>query len=481
MRYDLLIRRATLFDGTGRERFVADLGITDGVIHAIGALALDDAEREIDADGLAVAPGFIDAHTHDDRAVLNGPKAMECKLSQGVTSVVVGNCGVSLSPVAFADRPPAPLDILGASGWDFDSFARYAEHLEDVPPPVNVMALIGHMPLRVEALQGDVTRPANDREIERMRCRLEQALREGASGFSTGLWYPLNRAASKHEVQSIGSVLHAYDGLYCSHMRDEAAGVTESIDETVDAGRAMPAPVVISHHKCMFPENFGRSIKTLAQIEAAQETQTVDFDAYPYNAGSTSLFPDVVRPDVRITITWSTSHPEQAGRDLAEIASDWGLSLRDAAERLLPAGATYFQCDEADVQRILAHPRSMIGSDGLPHDRFPHPRLWGTFPRILGHYARDVGLFTLEAAIEKMTNRTARVFGFEGRGVLAEGAYADLVMFDPQTVIDTATFAKPVQAADGILETWVNGVSAYRNGEGVSGRAAGRLVRRHRR
>ncbi len=480
MRHDLILRGGTLFDGTGRERFAADLAVTDGKISAIGALGGDSAAREVDAKGLAVAPGFIDAHTHDDRAVLGGAADMACKLSQGVTSVVIGNCGVSLSPVAFTERPPPPLELLGADGWSFGSFAAYAERLSDAPPAVNVMALIGHMPLRLEAMDGDVARAANDREIARMRRRLDDALGEGASGISTGLWYPPNKAASEREVSAVGAALQAHGGLYCTHMRDEGPRVTDSIRETLDAGRAMPAPVVISHHKCNFPENYGRSTETLAQIDAAHAHQTVDFDVYPYNAGSTSLFPDVVREDIRVAITWSKPHPEQAGRDLREIAKGWGLPLKEAAQRLLPAGAMYFMMDEGDVRRILAHPRSMIGSDGIPHDLHPHPRLWGTFPRVLGHYARELGLFSLETAIEKMTRRTAQVFGFEGRGVLAAGAHADLVLFDPATVIDTATFADPIRPAAGILETWVNGISAYTHGDGVSRTTAGRLVTRHR-
>ena len=189
-------------------------------------------------------------------------------------------------------------------------------------------------------------------------------------------------------------------------------------------------------------------------IERAAASQAVDFDVYPYVAGSTVLIPDRVREDVPVRISWSIPHPELAGRMLADLAAEWGVSWREAAERLLPAGAIFFQMDEADVRRIMAHPRSMIGSDGLPHDAFPHPRLWGTFPRVLGHYARDLGLFSLETAVAKMTGRCAEVFGLVDRGVIRPGAYADLVLFDPATVRDTATFDDPIRPADGIAETW---------------------------
>ncbi|MDQ2803053.1 MAG: amidohydrolase family protein, partial [Pseudomonadota bacterium] len=176
---------------------------------------------------------------------------------------------------------------------------------------------------------------------------------------------------------------------------------------------------------------------------------------------------------------WSVPHPEMAGRMLAEIAAEWGLSQHQAAEALVPAGAIMFQMDEADVQRILAHPASMVGSDGLPHDAFPHPRLWGTFPRVLGHYARDLGLLSLENAVHKMTGRTAAVFGITGRGVLRPGAYADLVLFDPARIADQASFDEPTRPATGVVETWVNGRTTYRPGGTVAFTSAGRLISRN--
>jgi N-acyl-D-amino-acid deacylase len=450
-------------------------------IAAVGDLGAWSADREVVATGKAVAPGFIDAHTHDDRAVLCGPTCMLCKMSQGVTTVVVGNCGISLSPVPMRTRPIPPLDLLGdESWWTFGSFAEYAEQLAAEPSPVNTVALIGHMSLRVEAMAGDTQRAATDREAEHMRNRLAEALRQGASGFSTGLYYPANMCAPTEEVIAVAEALREAGGLYVTHMRDEMAEVMTSIEETLRIGRAVDAPVVISHHKCAQPENFGRSVETLPRIAAAARTQRVDFDVYPYIAGSTVLMPARVREDVPARITWSVPHPEMQGRWLADIASDWKLSLTAAAERLLPAGAVFFQMDEADVRRILAHERSMIGSDGLPHDAFPHPRLWGTFPRVLGHYARDLGLFSLETAVHKMTGRTAAVFGLVDRGEVRAGAYADLTLFDPATVRDTADFDTPIRAADGISETWVNGQSTYVWGEGATTARAGRLVTRNR-
>ena len=481
LRCDLIIRDATLFDGTGAPRTQGDVAVNNDRIAAVGDLGAWSADREIVATGRALAPGFIDAHTHDDRAVLCGPACMACKMSQGVTTVVVGNCGISLSPVRMTTRPVPPLDLLGdESWWVFDSFAAYADRLARDPPPVNTVALIGHMSLRVEAMNGDLDRAATDREAAHMQARLRAALAAGAAGFSTGLWYPPSIEAPTDEVIAIAEALRDTGGLYVTHMRDEAAGVLDSIDETLRIGRDAGVPVVISHHKCALPENYGRSTETLPRIAQARRTQKVDFDVYPYAASATVLMPSRLHPDVPVRITWSVPHPERAGHLLADIAADWGLDPVAAAERLLPAGAISFQMDEADVQRILAHPLSMIGSDGLPHDAFPHPRLWGTFPRVLGHYARDLGLFSLETAVHKMTGRTAEVFGLADRGVIRPGAFADLVLFDPETVRDAADFEAPTRPAEGILETWVNGRSAYRPDHGALAAHAGRLLTRTR-
>jgi len=481
LRCDLIIRDATVFDGLGSPRVNADVGVTGDRIVAVGDLGSHLADREVLADGMALAPGFIDAHTHDDRAVLCGPACMLCKMSQGVTTVVVGNCGISLSPVRMKTRPVLPLNLLGGEeAFIYDSFAAYADHLKRAPSPVNTYALIGHMSLRVEAMNGDTQRQATDAEAAFMQGRLRQALAEGASGFSTGLYYPPNMMAPTEEVIAVAEALRAVGGLYVTHMRDEANDVLLSIEETLRIGRAVDVPVVISHHKCAMPENFGRSVETLPVIDQGAAGQKVDFDVYPYAAGSTSLMPSRLRKDVAVQITWSVPHPEFAGRMLADIAMEWQLDLRAAAERLTPAGAIYFQMDEPDVQRIMAHRLAMIGSDGLPHDAYPHPRLWGTFPRVLGHYARDLGLFSLEEAVRKMTGHTASVFRMVDRGVIREGAFADLVLFDPALVRDTATYDAPTRVAEGILETWVNGQSAYVFGEGATNARAGRLVTRNR-
>jgi N-acyl-D-amino-acid deacylase len=480
LRCDLILRDATIFDGTGAARFTGDVAVSGGRIAGVGDLGALSADREIIATGRAVAPGFIDAHTHDDRAVLCGPACISCKISQGVTTVVVGNCGVSLSPARFKAAPPPPLDLIGAEGWwRFDSFGDYAQELARRGSEVNTMALVGHQTLRVEAMEGDVARPAKDAEIAKMRERLKQSLAEGASGFSTGLWYPPAMHATTEEVIAIAEPLRATGGLYVTHMRDEGERILAAIEETLLIGRRVGVPVHISHHKCSLPENFGRSIQTLPLLEAYARTQDVAFDVYPYPASSTALMPERLREDVPVMITWSVPHPEMAGKMLSDIARGWNTDIVEAARRLLPAGQISFAMDEEDVRRILAHPMSVVGSDGIPHDAHPHPRLWGSFARVLGHYVRDVGLFPLETAIHKMTGRTAALFGIADRGVLREGAHADLVLFDPQRIRDRATFTEPTLPAEGIEEVWVNGVPVFAAGE-ATGEKPGRLVTRHR-
>ena len=482
-RADLVLRGGTVIDGSGAAARRADVAVSDDRIVAVGDLAGVGATRDVDVHGLVVCPGFIDAHTHDDRALLDLP-GHPAKLSQGVTTVVTGNCGISLAPLVLArspgrhQRPPPPLDLLGAAAdFRFDSFAGWTAAVQAASPALNAVPLVGHATLRL-AVMDDSSRAADDAEMEGMRQRLAEALAAGAFGLSSGLYYPPASAAPAEEVRALVQLLAPAGGIYTSHIRDEGDDVIEAMQEALDIGRlAGDVPVVLSHHKVSGRANFGRSVQTLALIERMRERQPVGVDVYPYAASSTMLEPQHVSGDARVIVTWSEAMPQASGRDLADIAADMGVPLREAATRLLPAGAVYFEMDEADVRRILAHPGVMIGSDGLPTDRHPHPRLWGTFPRVLGHYARDLGLFTLEQAVHRMTGLTAARFGIRDRGLLREGAYADLVVFDPTCIIDRATFAEPTLPADGIEQVLVNGVGCWAGGA-PTGERAGRVLMR---
>ena len=475
--YDLILRHATVVDGTRAPRYQADVAVRGDRIAHIGSLDDARAETEIDASGKVVSPGFIDAHTHDDRLMLSAPE-MAPKVSQGVTTVVAGNCGVSLAPLLLGARAaPPPLDLIGDPDWyRFPSFSSYVEELESKPSATNAALLVGHTTLRVAAMER-LDRPASSAEILSMQDRVREALDAGAIGCSSGLYYEPARAAPTEEVIEVCRPLTQRKALYCTHMRDEGDRVTESLQETFRIGRELGVPVVISHHKVVGLPNHGRTRETLPLIAERMQSQPIGLDCYPYCASSTILTADRAAIASKTLVTWSKPHPEVAGMDLDEISLKMNLSIEETADRLRPAGAIYFAMDEADVQRVLAFERTMVGSDGLPHDAAPHPRLWGTFPRVLGHYSRGLGLFPLETAVYKMTGLTARTFGLADRGILREGAYADLCVFDPRTVDETATFSRPIQPAKGIEAVIVNGAIVWRDGR-ATGARPGRVLRR---
>jgi N-acyl-D-amino-acid deacylase len=476
--YDLVIRNATVVDGTRAPRFEADIGVSSGKISRIGRLQ-DKGAVEIDASGKIVAPGFIDAHTHDDRLMLSAPD-MAPKVSQGVTTVVAGNCGVSLAPAPRGMPRPVtpPLDLLDdEGGWfRFPTFRSYIEELKSHPAATNCAPLVGHTMLRVQTMN-DLDKPASRAELARMQEMTEEALAAGAIGVSTGLYYEPACAAPTEEVIEVCRPLTARQGLYCTHMRNEAEGVLDSLEETFRIGRELGVAVVVSHHKVAGKANHGRSAETLPIIEKAMRSQRIGLDCYPYCASSTILSYSRVGPAAKTLVTWSKPHPEFSGFDLKDVAAKMGLGIRETVEKLLPAGAIYFSMDEKDVQRILGFEHTMIGSDGLPHDAAPHPRLWGTFPRVLGFYSRNLNLFPLETAVHKMTGLTARTFGLADRGVLKEGFAADMVVFDASEIDEAATFAKPIQAARGIDTVIVNGAAVWKDGK-PTGARPGRVLAR---
>ncbi len=470
--FDIVIANGDIYDGRGIAPYKADIGISNKKITAIANPGTLRGKKMLDATGLAVAPGFIDVHTHDDRELLDKP-AMHPKLTQGVTTVITGNCGISLAPWK-ADpttSPPAPLSLIGTQNdYRFANVADYVNAVKQANPAVNVGILVGHSTLRVNAM-ADLNQRANADEIAHMQALLEEGMQAGALGFSSGLFYQTSQAADNAEVIALAKISAAAGGVYTSHIRDEYNGVIEALAEACDAGLAAQLPVILSHHKCAGPANWGRSAETLAYISKRRSTQTVGLDAYPYPAGSTVLDPEYVDGVMRIMISFSEPFPELAGRDLADIASDWGVDQKTAARRLHPAGAVYFQMREDDVQRILSYPHTMIGSDGLPHDHHPHPRLWGAFPRVLGHYCREQKLFSLSEAIRRMSKLSADNFGLTQRGRLAVDCWADVVVFDPDTIADRATFSDPKQAATGIHWVLVNGEIALADGAPTSQRA----------
>ncbi|MCL2897230.1 N-acyl-D-amino-acid deacylase family protein [Brenneria tiliae] len=475
MAFDLLFRAVTVVDGSGAEPYVSDVAIGGDRIAAIGNLEGQAAQRAINGNGRCLMPGFIDVHTHDDTNVIHHPE-MLAKISQGVTTVIVGNCGISASPVSLPGTPPDPMNLLGAQeAFVYPTFQHYAYAVELACPSVNVAALIGHTALRANVM-AQFDRPATSGELEQMCSALQDALESGAIGLSSGLAYTNAKRAPPSEIQPLVDIVGEYGALYTTHMRNEHDGLLDSLEESFTTARNAGAALVISHLKCAGAGNWGRAPLALAALEKAASKQSCNCDCYPYSASSTTLDAWRVDGKMEIYITWSEPHPEMARQTLREIAAQWGIDQWQATERLRPAGAIYHMMSEEDVRKILAHPLSMIGSDGLPGDPNPHPRLWGTFPRVLAHYCRDLQLFKLAEAVRKMTGMPATRFRLQDRGVVREGAFADLTLVDMARIEDVATYSDPCRQAPGIDLVVVNGVVSYEDGQ-VQGRQ-GRLLKR---
>lgn len=478
MIYDTLICNATIIDGSNSAPFNAEVAIRDGMLTLLPEGSAPPATHAIDGEGLFLAPGFIDVHTHDDTNVIKAPH-MFAKISQGVTTVITGNCGISAAGARLKTAPPDPMNLLGEQkDFRYPTFAAYARAVELARPNVNVAALVGHTTLRNNVMD-DLLRTATDEEINEMRQQLRQALQQGALGLSSGLAYGSANAASTAEIVTLVGEMANTGGIYTSHLRTEFDGILEAMDEAFATAKHGKVPLVVSHLKCAGAGNWGRSGEILQHLQRASTAHPIACDCYPYTASSSTLDLKQVTADNDIFITWSTPHPEQSGNMLADIASDWQLSLEETAKKLMPAGAVYHCMHDDDVENILAWPHTMIGSDGLPNDPHPHPRLWGAFPRVIGHYARQRGLFSIATAIHKMTGLSASRFQLEKRGLIANGYHADLVLFNAETIRDTATWEKPVQAAEGIEKVWVNGVLSFSDQQPLEARAGQFLYRKN--
>ncbi|MEO6016764.1 MAG: D-aminoacylase [Polaromonas sp.] len=476
-----LLENGLLVDGTGAPGQPGDLLLMGDRIAAVGSglrhrlpqgLALADVLVR-NCSGLVIAPGFIDVHTHDDAIVLNAP-GMFPKLSQGVTTVVTGNCGLSVVPFV-VDQPHGPLTLLGSS-FKYPTLDAYAQAVVEARPAVNVAPLIGHTTLRFACMQ-NLTQPASGDEVAAMCELLDQCMAQGAIGLSSGLFYAEAMPAPAAEVTELARVVARHGGIYATHMRSEMADILEAMHEASDCAFEAGVPLVISHHKCAGPANWGRTRETLPLIDVLAKRQDIAMDVYPYVAGSTVLREDLVDGIIDVMVSWSAPYPEMTGRMLAAIAVEWGVSQQDACLRLKPGGACYFQMHEDDVGRVISHPRSMIGSDGLPHDRHPHPRLWGAFPRVLARYWREKQLITMEQAVHKMTGLSARNFRLRERGELRAGWFADVVVFDAARIRDVATYENPLAQCEGVELVFVNGALSLESGGATAGRG-GRLLRR---
>ena len=487
--FDVVIREVAVYDGTGAAPRAVDVAIEGDRIAALGSVSAN-AREAVDGRGLALAPGFIDVHTHDDFAAVKYSD-MAFKLTGGVTTVIVGNCGFGAAPFAASAVMAKTLHPdFTLSPWD--GYRGYTQILESTPPGTNVGVLIGHGTARLAAM-GLENRSPTSTEMAAMKATFAEGLEAGALGFSTGLVYDPGRFAKTEELIELATLLRGTGALYATHMRDEGQGLLTSVREAVEIGEKAGIPVQISHHKASGRTAWGKVGESLKIIEAAQQRGLdVHADQYPYTAGSTILAAifrdgklrgvsgDLTAKDVVIAST--AKHPEWEGKSLEDLAASMKCSMEDAATRILAedSGVTailHAMCEE-DVRTVMRHPSTMIGSDGIPTlEGKPHPRLYGTFARVLGRYARDEKLFSLAEGVHRMTGFAARKFGLRNRGVVKEGAIADLVLFDPRRIIDRGTWENPKLTPDGIEAVYVNGVKAISGGR-PTGARAGRVLRR---
>lgn len=484
-----------MYDGTGGEPLRADVGVSGDRITAIDDLSGATASEDLDITGLAVSPGFIDVHSHDDFHVLSSPD-VEHNTLQGITTVVVGNCGFGAAPYDAAAARMGALYELLPEVQPWDGYAGYLAAVDQVKPSLNVAALVGHNTLRLDAMGDSQEVPPSIDQVTHMAGWVAEGMDAGAVGFSTGLVYEPGRYSTTDEIAAVATVAGGYRGVYTSHIRNEAAGLLEAVEEALVVGEMSGCSVQISHHKASGSDNWSGIERSLEMIEAARERgMDVTADQYPYVSGSTRLaavlqngalvngtggFGQVGAEDVLIATC--TERPEYEGRSLASFVDEWDLVAEDAAQRIVDEGgehvyAVIFMMDEGDVRRVMAHPSTMIGTDGIPAGSKPHPRAWGTYPRILGRYVRDEGVISLSDAIHKMSGMPADKFQLAGRGYVKEGAFADLVVFDPDTVIDEATYENPKTPPTGMPHVIVNGNFVVRDSVHTHSRA-GRALRR---
>lgn len=498
--YDLVILNARIVDGTGAPWFNGGVAVKGDTIAAVGHLDAKDARRSIDAQGLTLAPGFLDTHSHGLRGLLNHPEA-ENLIRQGVTTIIEGPDGSSPLPIG-----------------------SFLEKMSRTPMGVNLGLLAGHGTIRSRVM-GSENRKATPEELERMKALMREAMEQGAFGLSTGLFYVPGNYAPTEEVIELAKIAGAMGGIHTSHMRDEAAGVVESVAETIRIGEEGRLPTQVTHHKIIGKAHWGKSVETLRLVEEARRRGVdVTIDQYPYTASSTgtgALFPQwsmaggaaalkerlsarEQRARIKAEIVQRILHDRGAGdpknvviagcafdrslagKTLADITRERGreATAENAAETAIElqlaggCSAIYHAISEDDVERILRYPHTMIASDGgIPEfgAESPHPRSYGTFARVLGRYVRERKILTLEEAVRRMTSLPAQRFSIWDRGLIRPGMKADLVLFDPVRVADKASFLKPHQYAEGVEGVWVNGIAALEGGR-MTGMKGGRVL-----
>jgi N-acyl-D-amino-acid deacylase len=526
----LLIRGALVIDGSNSEPFKGDIAVENGTITDVSPSIKGVGKAVIEADGLIVAPGFIDIHSHTDLTIFKHPLA-ESKAMQGVTTEVIGNCGIGAFPVDH-ERRAVLVDYLKMhgfylppSGLSWNNFTQYADQLDHISLGLNLAPLVAHGALRIATL-GAKDRIPTDKELRSMKRLLADSLEQGAWGLSTGLIYPPGSFAKTEELVELAKIVAHYGAFYTSHIRGEGATLMEALDEAIRIGKKGGVRVEVSHLKAMGKDNWGRGKEALLKLEKARQSGVdIAADQYPYEATSTSLAalvpqwaqvggtsellkrlasPEMtgrLRAEIlgemnerggssRIVIAeiGSARNIELSGKNVSQIAQLWNCPPEIAVMQLLKeekaaVGAIYCSLSDEDVAAILSSDQVAVGSDGMgmnakeDSEKSTHPRSYGTFPRILGVYVREKGYLSMAKAIHKMTGLVAGRVGLENRGLIKPGFIADLVLFDPLTIQDRSTFDHPHQYATGVVYVWVNGCPVVQEGV-ITGNTPGRVLRK---
>ncbi|MDH5482211.1 MAG: D-aminoacylase [Candidatus Bathyarchaeota archaeon] len=529
---DIIIKNGCVVDGTGNPWFKADIGIKDGKITVVGILTAETSEKTIEAEGLMVCPGFIDMHSHSDFSLLINPNA-ESKIRQGITTEVIGNCGGSAAPLDEAAkeeiRKTTPSIEEAKLELNWSTMGEYMSRLEREGAALNVAPLVGNANIRMLVIGQENRLPSKD-ELEKMKKALAQTMKDGAFGLSSGLIYAPSCYSDTNELVELCKVVAKFGGIYTSHIRGEGDRLLDSVKEAIEIGERANVPVEISHHKAVGEANWGKVKQTLKMIEDARNKGLdVTCDVYPYTAGSFGL--DAMLPpyaheggvdmlikrlknlEARKKIktdmkkddeSWASQlkdagwdatviadcsgHPEYEGKKISEIAETEGKDVFDFVfdlliEEMASVSVIRFLMREEDVRTVLKHPASAVGTDASVRAPYgvlckgkPHPRSYGTFPRVLGKYVREGGLLTFEEAIRKMTILPAQKLKLKDRGLVREGLWADVVILDPKRVADRATYAEPHQYSEGIECVLVNGKVVIEHGK-HAGTLSGQVLR----
>lgn len=522
---DIIIRNGKVYDGSGNPWTKLDIGISDGKIVQLEKTINEVAKQEIDAKGLAVSPGFIDPHCHSDLWCMT-PDVHYIRAAQGITTELFGQDGISVAPVSAETKPLWQKQLKGLNGdigeWPWNTVDEYLSYLDSKELVGNGTYLIPHGTVRT-LIMGFEGREASSEEIQQMREVVEAGMRQGAYGVSSGIQYPPCVYSNKEELVEICKGAAKYDGCFVVHIRNESNLSLEALDEVIDAARLSGVRLHISHFKVCGEINRDKLPKAIEKFnQAREEGIEITFDQYPYTAAST-VFSAVLPPwmhsggtddmldrlknkEIREKIKWdmenngeydntvrnngwkniviasvaSEKNRHLQGKSVAAIAEEWGKDPSEAAMDLLleeKAAVTMIihWGVEEDIMTVMQHPLHMVGSDGVFGGK-PHPRLFGSFARVLGRYGREKEVFSLEEAIRKMTNAPAQLLRLKDRGLIKEKFYADIVVFNPETVIDQATYDEPEKLPIGIEHVFINGTWTIKNGE-FTGNTAGKVIR----